>query len=424
MWLFRRLFLFSLSPVFLFLPGTTAVADEAVFAIDDLVAHVLASNPELAIYEAEIEAAAGERRQAGRWANPEFSLEAGHQRISRGAGAAEGVAWAASVAQPIEFPGRLALRKAIADRNTELAEFGLDHFRRVLAAQVKVLGYSLYRTRTASDAAEDVAERARELTEVVLQREVGGISPLLESRILESSALTMEKRRQDARRAYQGALIEMNQLRDAPAATPVRLAEPPLEFPGLPPVEELVALAWQHSFEANARQVELEQQGFRVQLARNDRYPTIAVGPFVSRETAGERETVAGVGVSFALPVWDRNGGNVQAARARLRQAEASLLVLRRDLERRVVERALAYEASRKALLNLRPETLEEFRDAAGLAERHYRLGAIPINLYSETQAAYLDALDALLGIRQEAMESRLELEILTGPLKGPEEQK
>ncbi len=404
--------------------ASPAFGEEAVLTVDELVAEVLGSNPELAIYEAEIAAARGERRQSGRWANPEFSLEAGHQRIrgSEGAGAAEGLAWAASVAQPIEFPGRLALRKAIADRNTELANLGLENFRRVLENQVRSLAYSLYAARGSADAADDVAARARELTQVVLQREVGGISPLLESRILESSALTLEQRRQEARRVYQRALIALNQLRDAPAETPVRLAEAPLEFPELPPVPELVSGAWRNSFEARARQVELEQQGFRVRLERNERYPTVTAGPFISQDRAGEKETVAGVSVSFALPLWDRNEGNIDASRARLRQAEASLLVTRRELERRVVERALNYQSARQALAELRPEAISEFEEAAELAERHYRLGAIPISTYLEMQTAYLDALDAVLGLRQQTLESRLELEILTGNFeKGTE---
>lgn len=405
--------------------ASAALADESVLTIDDLIAETLAANPELAIYQAEIDAVRGERRQAGRWANPEFSLEAGHKRVrgSAGAGAAEGVVWAASVAQPIEFRERLALRKAIADRNVELAELGVEHFRLLLANQVRRLASALYAARAAADAADEVAVRAQELTEAVLQREVGGISPLLESRILESSALGLQRRRQEARQTYQHALIELNQLRDVPAETPVRLAEPPFASPELPPVDELIRRAWETAFEAKAREVELEQQGFRLRLERNERYPAITVAPFISQEAAGERETVAGVGVSLPLPLWDRNDGNVRAAAARLRQAEGALLVMRRDLERRVVEQALNYRAAGETLARMRPAALEDFQQAAELAERHYRLGAVPIGTYLEMQNAYLDALEGLLDLRQQALESRLELEMLIGPLTGGTEE-
>ncbi len=401
-----------------------AQADEGLMTVDDLVAEVFRTNPEIKIYEAEIEAAGGERWQTTRWSNPDFSLEIGHKRVRGGAGAAssEGIAWAASVVQPIEFPGRMALRKAIADRNIELAEMGMAHFHLLLEARVRSLAYALFATRAAVEATDEVANRARDLTETFLQREAGGISPLLEQRILEGSVLALEERRQAARRRYQRALIEINQLRNAPAETPLRIAEPPLRFPEPEPIQELVSGAWKNAFDARARLVELEQQGFRIELARNERYPTLSVGPYFSHDMAGDGEVVVGLALSMPLPLWDRNQGNITASRARLRQAEALLLATRRELEGRIVEAALYYQDARESLLNLNPETLDQFAQAAELAERHYRLGAIPISMYLEMQNAYLDALDAVLDLRQETLRNQLELNILTGnPYQGAE---
>lgn len=399
-------------------------ANPAALSLEALINEVVAANPELAIYEEAIAAAQGERRQAGRWSNPEFSLEAGRQRVrgTGGAGSAEGLAWAASVAQPIEFPGRLALRKAIADANVDLARVGLEHFRQLLAHRVEVLAHQLHASRTFAEATDTVAERALELAQGVLQRETSGISPLLESRILESSQILLQQRRIAARLAHHNALIELNQLRDQPAETPVRIEIPAPQRPLLPPIRELVSLAWSDSFEARSRQIELEQQGIRVDLAENERYPTVTVAPFISQDNAGERETVAGVGLSFPLPLWDRNGGNMLAARARERQAEAALRVMRREIERRVVQASLAYEAASDELDALRPDVIDDLDRAAQLAERHYRLGALPINLYLETQTAYLDALEALLSMQQEVLESRLDLERAIGPFNSLED--
>lgn len=406
-----------------FATSVARAADESVLSVDALIAQVLEANPELAIYEAEIEAAQAHVRQAGRRQNPVFSLEGGHLRVREDGSAAsvEGLAWAASIEQSIEFPGRLALRKAIANADQDLAELGLAHFRRRLAHRVRELASELHAARTEAEAAEQVAVRAMELTEAVLQRETGGITPLLESRALESSRISLQHRRMQAWQRYQRLLIELNQLRNLPAETPVRIEEPPTDHPPLPPIQALVTRAWTESFDAVARRVELEQQGFRVRLAENERYPSISIAPYVSQDNAGERETVVGVGVSFPLPLWDRNTDNIHAARARERQAQASLLVLRRDLERQVVEQALAYQAARDALGALQPESLEKLAEAADLAERHFRLGALPVGTYLELQTAYLDAQESLLAIRRDALQSLLRLELLTGPLTEKE---
>ena len=49
-------------------------------------------------------------------------------------------------------------------------------------------------------------------------------------------------------------------------------------------------------------------------LARNERFPSISVGPSYSEENALDRERIVGLGVSFPLPLWNRNGANIEAA--------------------------------------------------------------------------------------------------------------
>ena len=62
-----------------------------------------------------------------------------------------------------------------------------------------------------------------------------------------------------------------------------------------------------------------------------------------------------------------------------------------------------------------RPESVDEFRKAAALADRHYRLGAVPIATYVELQKQYLDAVEALLDTRREALEAGQQIQVLTG---------
>ena len=90
---------------------------------DALVAEALEKNPELKFYEAELAAAKAGRKTAGTFANPEVSGSVGQKRVSS-PGADEGIAWSVTVVQPFEWPGRIGLRKAIANRDIELAQLG------------------------------------------------------------------------------------------------------------------------------------------------------------------------------------------------------------------------------------------------------------------------------------------------------------
>ena len=95
--------------------ASTVLSATNTATLDALVAETLERNPELKFYEAEIAAAKGGRKTAGLLANPELSGGVGNKTIRGGGVNAEGVAWSVSVLQPFEWPGRLGLRKAIAN---------------------------------------------------------------------------------------------------------------------------------------------------------------------------------------------------------------------------------------------------------------------------------------------------------------------
>ena len=395
--------------------ASTVLSATNTATLDALVAETLERNPELKFYEAEIAAAKGGRKTAGLLANPELSGGVGNKTIRGGGVNAEGVAWSVSVLQPFEWPGRLGLRKAIANRDIELAELGYARFKVALAGRVRTLAYGLFAAQEKAAAAREVAERFKALREVLVQRDPAGLTPLLETRVIEATELTMQRKASDATLATQSALLEMNQLRGVAPDTRLAISQTHLAFRPAESLETLTALAHTNNFELRLRAIELAQQGFRVDLAKNERYPAISLGPTISEENAGDRERIIGVGVSLPLPLWNRNKGNIQTAMARQMQAEVSLNVTAREVERKVIEAALTYETKLRQMASWRPDSVEHFREAAEIADRHYRLGAVQISVYVELQKQYLEAVESLLDTKKEALEAAQNLELLTG---------
>jgi outer membrane protein, heavy metal efflux system len=379
------------------------------------VAEALLKNPEVRFYQAEIAAAKAGRKTAGLWPNPEVSGSAG-QKTVRGSGvSAEGVAWSVSVTQPFEWPGRLGLRKAIANRDIELTDLGYERFKIALAARMRILGYTLLAAQEQAAAARDVADRFKSLREVLVQRDPAGLTPLLEFRIIEAGELTMQRKATEAALAQARALLELNQLRGGSSADRVVMAPTDLTFRAPDPQETLLGLARTNNFELRLRAVELAQQGFRVSLAKNERFPTLSIGPSISEERAGDRERIIGAGISMPLPLWNRNQGNIEAAEARQLQAETSLYVTQREIERKILEAAAVYESKVRQMSQWRADSVQHFREAAEVADRHYRLGAVPIATYVELQDKYLEAVESLLDTKREALEAAQNLELLTG---------
>ena len=394
-----------------------APAAPATLALPALVTEIAESNPELRFYEAELATARARLRGAGALNDPELAVELGRKRVKEPTGvlAGEGTAWSVSVTQTFEWPGRIGLRKAIANREVELAELGLARFRHALTSRARTLAYSLHAANTKAAAVREVAERFSALKETFLARDPAGVTPLLETRVIEASELAIHRRATEAELALQAALIELNQLRGAAADAPLRVSTPVLKLNDAPATEALMTAARENNFEFRIRRVELEQQGFHVRLARNERYPGINVSPFYASEKAGDRETTVGIGLSVPLPLGTRSRSAVDVAQARQRQAEASVLVAQRELEREVLTAAQAFATKVTEARRWAPDAATKFREAAELADRHYRLGAVPIATYVELQNSYLNAVEALLDTQREALEAGLKLQQLTG---------
>src|SRR5882672_8497546 len=144
----------------MFVAGTArmALADDPT-SLDALVAEALARNPELNVYSSEIAAAKGERRTAGEWANPEASTETGAKIVKdyQGNTLGDGLLAGLSVSQTFEYPGRVTLRKAIANRQIALAELGLEGFRAALAARVRAAVFHATLGQAKADAASEIA---------------------------------------------------------------------------------------------------------------------------------------------------------------------------------------------------------------------------------------------------------------------------
>lgn len=381
-----------------------------------LVREALEKNPELSFYAAEIGAAKGGLKTAGAIRNPEFNSQAGYKnaRDKSGHTLGEGATWALSVQQTFEYPGRIALRKAIAQGEVELAALHFAQFRLTLAARVRTLAYGIVIAQEKSAAAREIADRFQVLTDVLAQREPAGVTPLLETRIIDANTLNLRRQELEAAVAVKTALAELSQLCGRPVSAPLEISASQFGFVPTP-LLRLLEAARKNAFDIRIRGAELAQQGFKVSLSKNERYPAFAVGPYYSQENAADKEQQIGIGISVPLPFWDRNSGNIETSKARQQQAEASLLTTEREVERRVAQSAAILQAKSEEIDKWQGDNVTKFREAAEIADHNYRLGGVPISIYVETQKQYLEVLGAGYEMKKDALQAAQELEILTG---------
>src|SRR6476469_5198332 len=223
----RKLYsLFSVSFIFPALLAFSAAAREPLSPAA-LVREALERNPELNFYTAGIAAAKGGLKTAGTIRNPEFNAQAGYKnaRDEAGGTSGDGAAWSLSVNQTFEYPGRVALRKAIAQGDIELAQLHLEQFRFILAARVQRLAYSIIVAQERSAAMREIDDRFQALTDILAQREPAGVTPVLEARIIEANTLTLRRQEREAGVAIKTAVAELNQLRGRPVTAPLEIRD-------------------------------------------------------------------------------------------------------------------------------------------------------------------------------------------------------
>jgi cobalt-zinc-cadmium efflux system outer membrane protein len=386
-------------------------------SVNSLVQKALATHPELRYYESQIDVAQGGKTKAGEVKNPELMIGKGNWRLrdlSNGY-ATDGPTWAVQLTQTFEWPGRLSLRKAIAQKDIELAQLGFTQFRAALAGRVRTISWKLLAAQEQTRAAEEVAKRFQSLAAVLLQRDPAGAAPRLEARIIQANALTLNAEATQARSELAAARFELNQLLGERADHPLELRMENLVLNPAPAMENLLADARRKNFALRARFLDVEQQGYQVDLAKNERWPSITLQPYMQKQTTLTRETQVGINLSIPLPLWNRNKGAIDSALAKQTQAEVMLTAQMRQLERDVASHASHYSIYVEQLAQVPADTLESFRKAAVEADEHYRMGALPLATYTELQRQYLYSVKAVLTAQLGAVEARLQLEQLTG---------
>ncbi len=384
-------------------------------SISALTAKALATNPEVRFYEAEISAAKGGQKTAATVANPELQTSLGTWRVKDLGKSADGPAWAVTLSQTFEWPGRMALRKALALKQTEVAQLGLEQFKATLAGKVRASAWKLMAAQEKARAADEVTKRLGDLASVLLQRDPTGPAPRLEARIIQASALTLGTQATTAKREAAEARFVLNQLLGEKPDHDIEIKQERLTLSPAPSLAKLLAGARQKNFDLRARMLDVEQQGFQVKLAENERWPAFTVAPYYQQQKAESRETQFGLGVSVPLPLWNKNKGNIETAKARQTQAEMMLAAQMRELERSVAAQSSSYTSFAEELAKWPADTIESFHSAAAEADEHYRVGALQLSTYTELQKQYIEAVNAVLDAQLGALQARLELEQLTG---------
>jgi outer membrane protein, heavy metal efflux system len=349
-------------------------------SLDEFEAFALKNNPTLKQAEATARISAGLARQAGLWPNPSVGYQGDQIRGGSFGGGEQG----GFVQQTIVLGGKLGLRRNAFEQQRKEDEIGIQEQQLSVRGAVQVQFYSaLARLRIVEvqrkllDIANDAAATAHQLDNVgqadapdVLQAEVEA----------EQAKLEFTK----AQCVYIQSYEELAAVAGEPQL-PLALLKGDLDHPPAIDTDRYLDELQQHSPSLKRAQ----QSAIRAdaELARDEReaIPDLSLRAGVQQNQELLEPSMHAVGVqSFAtagiqIPIFNRNQGNVQAAKAQV------------EREREEVERIRLrlVQTARPLLQQYLINRLEEERYRSELIPRAQRAYELYLGKYRNMAAAY-----------------------------------
>ncbi|MFO0798459.1 MAG: TolC family protein [Gemmataceae bacterium] len=364
-----------------------AAAVPAVFGLDDLVRFAIDRNPRVARAAIAVDAAQGRYVQVGLYPNPELALAWDEIGDRTGPG---GIVTAPRVTQPIVTGRKLTLAQAVAGREVDQA--ALD----VLAERFAVIGS----VRSEFYDAYALQQRREILAELVRLAEQGveqGKALLAAERVarldLVQLEVELERYRAEAR-AVERELPAAYQRLAAAAGDP-RLPVGRLTGPfDAPPAYDLdaareVLLAYHP--QARSARVGVERAQAAIRAAEAQVIPNVALTGAYIRQYENKSHDGA-VGLSAPIPVWNRNQGNVRAARAELGMAVQNVGRVENDLADRLAAAFRGYAAARARAENYRTRIVPRAEETYKLSMEAFRGGQFEYLRVIQAQRAVAEA--------------------------------
>ena len=357
-----------------------------------------ARSPRITAAQAGVEAARGRQRQAGYRFNPTLAIDVENFAGSGPYSGFNGLETTVSINQQLDLAGRRRARMTLADSEISAAQYRLEIARADLAFEVRSQFAAAIAARDSLVLARENEALTRELVRVAQTMVDTGNEPPL--RAFRANASLVQ-----ATAALRAAEADERQARRSLAA---------LLGASAPPAELVEGDLWALTTEVDARTTldvrlaETERLIAEAQLhgqrAEGRIDPTVGIGVRQLRET-GDRALVANM--SMPLPVFDRNRGNVSAARS-----DVAAAIARREDAILKAEAAIAnaraeLDAAEATLVAIEGSGIAQAREGVRLAELSYRAGKSSLVEYIDAQRAFADTQAELIAARRARAEAR-----------------
>jgi cobalt-zinc-cadmium efflux system outer membrane protein len=381
-----------------------------VLTLEAAIHLALTNNPEIRVLSADITEARGESTTAKTWQNPEISVAPGFKQFRESSD--KQFHGDFSLEQTFEWPGKRALRRAVAEKNIAVRQLALDGFRSQLAIQVRRDYMNLLVAHDVVALRERRLAIARSFVAAARKRVDAGFAPEFEVTKAEVEVVAAQKALREALAQHDAARIALNSLMGRKPDEPLAIADILAGDATMPTPFNLLEKALTLNPAIKIQEAEAERTGLSLQSIRKSRLPDFKAGPSIEYT---RDEQIIGLGISLPLPLWNTKKGEIATATAEQERALAELEKLRREILRDVTTAAQNLAAAKDSLAYYTPALREKLHAELDAAGQSYSEGRTQLLLYLEAQRTYFDTQADYLETLQKVYGAQAELESAFG---------
>ncbi len=364
------------------LPEVHSGPEGEPLTLTDLQQIALRTSPVIRQAHHEVETARGIAVQVGLYPNPVIGYEGSTAGQGNNVGQRSPGQQGGFVEQTILTMGKLTMARTAALKDVQIAEQNLKKAEADLQAQVRSGYFAVLSARENHRVIRGLTGLTDELYAVLLlQLEVGNVAAYepMQIRVLALQSrnnLALAHNRYVTAWKQLAATLGVPQMPLTALAGQIDMPVPHFEK------ERVLAYVLENHSDVLAVQLAVERQRLLARLAEVQPYPDVTVHTAFQRDfTTPPFGTVANINVGVPFPLFNRNQGAIQAARAQLGRALADNERLRNDLTGKVAGAFERYDNNRILLEMYRksilPNQVQAFRAAVA---RHAALGAQDIS--------------------------------------------
>jgi cobalt-zinc-cadmium efflux system outer membrane protein len=353
-------------------------------------------NPILRRDQAHIASARGQAVQAGLFPNPRWDTN--NPWVVNGRNSLLNV----GLQQEIPVMGKLRLDQAAANENTHQQELLYLQNRLVMLTNVRQQFYIVLADQRRVEVLGQMVELTRRAYETGMKRRQAGDATQTDVLLLQIDYQRTQASLRSAQAILDGDRKQLEAIVGIPGLL-IRAVTGQLTG-GYPVFDEPTLqgyVANQHTQIQINRSV-VEQNQFQLRRAEVEPYPNPTMGPAYQFGLVPGNDQFW-FNVTFNIPVWDRNQGNIRAARANVEAAVETVATARNDLLNVAANLLSQYRSALTLVTEFEQRILPNANEAARLVQQGYARGLVDLATYLQAQRTviqansdYVDALQSL----------------------------